>query len=150
EVPVDRLPDAIPLTTASVNAFIVAFQPANTTASKAIAVYFPNTLNTPPGTNMPLMTLDPTRGRMVPYGTGTVSNDGTTIIPDIDPASGAAQRRFGIVHFDWHGPVPLGPNKNPTKDKKGPKKGGSVDLSSGLESFSRMDVEQRGNLGSLV
>ena len=54
---------------AGVIAFIVAFQPANSVASQAIAVSYPNTLNTAPGTSMPLMTLNPTLGRMVPYGT---------------------------------------------------------------------------------
>jgi RHS repeat-associated protein len=103
QVPVDRLPDVMPVTNAGVVPFIVAFQPANTTASQEVAVYYPNTLNNPPGTNMPLMTLNPTLGRMVPYGTGTVSADGTQIIPDIDPSTGALQHRFGIVHFDWHG-----------------------------------------------
>ena len=104
QVPVDRLPDVMPVTSASVTVFIVAFQPAETNASKAVAVWFPNSLNSPPGTDMPLMTLDPTLGRMAPYGTGTVSNDGTTIIPDIDPSTGTLYHRFGIVHFDWHGP----------------------------------------------
>ncbi len=104
EVPVDRLPDLMPVTSSSVTAFIVAFQPAETNATKAVAVSFPNTLNTPPGTDVPLMTLDPTLGRMVPYGTGTVSSDGTTIVPDVDPSSGSLHHRYGIVHFDWHGP----------------------------------------------
>jgi hypothetical protein len=67
DVPVDRLPEAMPATNAGVMAFIVAFQPANVTASQPVAVYFPNTLNVAPGTaSIPLMTLDPTRGRMVP------------------------------------------------------------------------------------
>ncbi len=47
---------------------------------------------------MALLTLDPTRGKMVPYGTGTVSADGTQIVPDPNPASPG--HRFGIVHFD--------------------------------------------------
>ena len=42
---------------------------------------------------------------MVPYGTATVSADGTQIIPDIDPSTGSLQHRFGIVNFDWHGGV---------------------------------------------
>jgi len=150
-VPVDRLPDAIPLTTASVNAFIVAFQPANTTASKAVAVYFPNTLNTPPGTNVPLTTLDPTRGRMVPYGTGTVSSDGTTIIPDIDPTTGSAQHRYGIVHFDWHGPAVVPPpTVNPTCASDSPCAGKPVDLASGLEVMTSQDLTLNGNRGSLT
>ena len=62
DVPVDRLPEEMPRTNSMVTAFIVAFQPANTTANKPVAIWFPNTLNTPPGTGVPLMTLDPTRG----------------------------------------------------------------------------------------
>lgn len=149
QVPVDRLPDQMPLTNSMVSAFIVAFQPANTTASKAVAVWFPNTLNTAPGTDVPLMTLDPTRGRMVAYGTGTVSNDGTTIIPDVDPSTGSLQHRYGIVHFDWHGPAPPGPPTNPAGGGGGPGAGGNVDLGSGLEVYSHTDIGFRGNRGDL-
>jgi RHS repeat-associated protein len=102
EVPVDRLPDVMP-PSGMVMPFIVAFQPANATASQPVAVTFPNTLNTPPGVDMTLMTLDPTRGFMVPYGTGTVSGDGMRIIPDADPAHPG--HAYGLVHFDWHGPM---------------------------------------------
>jgi RHS repeat-associated protein len=55
--------------------------------------------------------------------------------------------RFGIVHFDWHGPVPPGPPQNP---KKGPGSGGTVDLSSGLETYSRTDIALQGNRGALA
>ena len=96
QVAVDRLPDAKPPAPGMVMVFIVAFQPANATASQPVAVYFPNTINTRPGTNMVLMTLDPTKGSMVPYGTGTVANDGSNVIPDLDPAHPG--KRFGLVH----------------------------------------------------
>jgi len=106
EVPVDRLPEAMPTLSTGVIAFIVAFQPANVVSSQPVAVSYPNTLKMAAGTTgAPLMTLDPTRGRMVPYGTATVSADGTQIIPDIDPSTGSLQHRFGIVNFDWHGGV---------------------------------------------
>ena len=149
QVPVDRLPDVMPATTAGVAAFIVAFQPAEANSNKAVAVWFPNTLNTPPGTDVPLMTLDPTKGRMVPYGTGTVSSDGTTIIPDIDPSTGALNHRYGLVHFDWHGPVPPGPPINPSGGGGGPGGGGNVDLGSGLEVYTRTDIGIRGNRGNI-
>ena len=174
-VPVDRLPDVMPATTATVNAFIVAFQPANTVASAPVAVWFPNTLNTAPGTDMPLSTLDPTRGRMVPYGTGTVSSDGTTIIPDIDPSTGALQHRYGIVHFDWHGPAapaPGGPNPGGGGDGPdggdggdgggngdggdgggdggNPSGGDPVDLSSGVLVITNSDIGILNGRGSLT
>ena len=151
QVPVDRLPDIMPPTTASVAAFIVAFQPAEAVATKAVAVWFPNTLNTAPGTNVPLMTLDPTLGRMVPYGTGTVSSDGTTIIPDIDPSTGGLQHRYGIVHFDWHGPATNPPPiVSPVPDPVGPKKGDPVDLGTGLTALSVQDLNVSGNRGSVT
>ena len=150
EVPVDRLPDVMPTTTAGIGAFIVAFQPAETDAKKEVAVWFPNTLNTPPGTDVPLMTLNPTLGRMVPYGTGTISTDGTTIIPDIDPSSGSLNYRYGIVHFDWHGPLAGPPNQiNPGPDPKGPTAGEPVDLSSGLNVVTSVDISITGSRGSL-
>ncbi len=151
EVPVDRLPDQMPLTNSMVTAFIVAFQPANTTASKAVAVWFPNTLNTPPGTGVPLMTLDPTRGRMVAYGTGVISNDGTTIIPSVDPATGALQHRYGIIHFDWHGPAVAPPTINPpcSCDGQAPRVGKPVDLASGIEVLTATDMFLKGSRGPL-
>jgi hypothetical protein len=71
QVPVDRLPDAKPDVPTMLRVFIVAFQPANAATSQPVAVNFPNVIDSPPGTNMVLMTLDPTHGQMVPYGTGT-------------------------------------------------------------------------------
>ncbi len=93
QVPVDRLPDAKPNVPTMLRVFIVAFQPANATASQPIAITFPNTINAPPGENMPLMTLNPTLGQMVPYGTGTVSPDGTEIVPDVRSGALAASLR---------------------------------------------------------
>ena len=102
EVPVDRLPDAMP-SNGMVMPFIVAFQPANATASQPVAVDFPNLLNIAPAGTATLMTLDPTHGYMVSYGTGTVSADGSRIVPNADPANPG--HLYGLVHFDWHGPT---------------------------------------------
>jgi RHS repeat-associated protein len=150
EIPVDRLPDVMPATTATVTPFIVSFPPANTTTSAPVAVWFPNTLNTPPGTDVPLMTLNPTLGRMVPYGTGTVSNDGTTIVPDIDPSTGALSHRYGIVHFDWHGAgVNPPPDINPQCSCPKPAAGRPIDLSSGVDVLTSTDMVLSGNRGSV-
>jgi RHS repeat-associated protein len=110
QVAVDRLPDLKAAVPTMIGVFFVSFQPTNGTASQPIAVTFPNTLNTPAGTDMPLLTLDPTRGKMVPYGTGTVSSDGSQVIPDPDPTHPG--HRYGLVHFDWHGQMPPPPNSN--------------------------------------
>ena len=149
QVPVDRLPDPVQPTTASVVAFIVAFQPAESTASQPVAVWFPNLLNVPPGTDLPLMTLNPTLGRMVPYGTGTVSANGSTIIPDIDPSTGSLAHRYGITYFDWHGPVggPPGPPGPPPGG--GPGGGDPIDYSTGLMVLNSPDISIRGTLGTV-
>jgi RHS repeat-associated protein len=102
QVPVDRLPDQM-ATSGMVMPFIVAFQPANAMASQPVAVNFPNSLNNAPGSPATLMTLDPTHGYMVPYGTATVSNNGTLIMADADPSHPG--HNYGLVHFDWHGPA---------------------------------------------
>jgi len=141
EVPVDRLPEEMPPSN-ELSPFIVAFQPANAQASQPIAVTFPNLVNTPPGTNVTLTTLDPTKGVMVSYGTGRVSNDGLKIVPDFDPAHPG--RRYGLVHFDWHGPVTPPPNlidpKPPTCDGTQPTTTNPIQLSSGIEKLEETDI----------
>jgi RHS repeat-associated protein len=165
EVPVDRLPDAMP-SNGMVMPFIVAFQPANAVASEPVAVDFPNLLNIPPGGAATLMTLDPTHGYMVSYGTGSVSTDGSRIVPDPDPANPG--HLYGLVHFDWHGPVgppppPAGPGPCPTccggsggsggggggggDGGGGPEGGDPIDLSSGLQIVRATDITLTGERG---
>ncbi len=149
QVPIDRLPDTMPPMPNELMAFIVAFQPANATASQPVAVFFPNTLNTPPATHVELSTLDPTKGVMVMYGTGVVSDDGTQIIPDFDP--NYAGRRYGLVHFDWHGPVtppnPVNPCPSGTCCTLA---GKPVDMSSGIETIHETDIAINGPRGTLA
>jgi RHS repeat-associated protein len=155
QVPVDRLPDTMPPMPNALAAFIVAFQPANTTASQAVAVSFPNALNSPVGMTLELTTLDPTKGVMVLYGTGQVSSNGLQVIPDLNPATPG--KRYGITNFDWHGPmfVPQ-PAINPvpssstcpgsdvpgglTPDTKAPTCGKPIDVGTGLEMYSVTDL----------
>jgi RHS repeat-associated protein len=160
QVPVDRLPDQMP-TSGFLTPFIVAFQPANAVASQPVAVNFPNILNNNPGTSVTLMTLDPTRGFMVPYGTATVSNDGTKFIADADPAH--AGHSYGLVHFDWHGPAPPPSGPDPGKCGNGccggaggagaaggpgggggPQAGEPVDLASGIQVERVRDIAING------
>ncbi|MGB6689895.1 MAG: choice-of-anchor D domain-containing protein [Terracidiphilus sp.] len=170
-IPLDRLPDKIP-TTGMLMPFIVAFQPANATASLPVAVDFPNSLGIGPGTSVTFVTLDPTRGTMVPYGTGTVSADGTEFVANADPNHPG--HLYGLVHFDWHGPAPgPPPDVNPSPDGcggsggsgggSGGSEGGSsggpsppscyvagpVDVSSGIVSYTATDLQIRGGRGSI-
>ena len=149
-VPIDRLPDEMPASTTTVEPFIVAFQPANATASQPVAVSFPNIVNTPPQTNMELWTLDPNQGVMVVYGTGTVSQDGRQIVPDFDPATPG--RRFGLVNFDWHGPrQPLPPDNpdDPCMTCPCPGAGDPVDLASGVLLIAETDIAVNGLRGGI-
>ena len=159
QVPVDRLPDLKPNVPTMMRVFIVAFQPANTVASQPVAVSFPNVSNTDSGTDMVLMTLDPTHGTMVPYGTGAVSPDGTQVVPDADPAHPG--HLYGLQHFDWHGQMPPPPPKQPVcilcwissvlglstpvGDDTDP-----VDLSSGLQVLHTTDIAIEGTRGSIA
>ena len=86
---------------------------------------------------------------MVNYGTGTVSGNGTQVIPDPDPAN--VGHLYGISHFDWHFPLPTPPN-NTNPCPAGAickKKGDPVDLSSGLMVVSKTDIAFGGARGSL-
>ena len=148
QVPVDRLPDLKPNVPTMVRVFIVAFQPADATANQPVAVSFPNVSNTAPGTDMTLMTLDPTHGTMVPYGTGAVSADGTQVVPDMDPSHPG--HRYGLVHFDWHGQMPPPANQsNPCPICQAAHGGDPVDLSSGLQVLNTTDIFIAGARGAI-
>ncbi|VAW90489.1 hypothetical protein MNBD_GAMMA17-368, partial [hydrothermal vent metagenome] len=174
DIAIDRLPEEMPPSSTEFIPFIVAFQPANSKASQPVAVTFPNTTDVAPGTGVTLSTLDPTKGVMVPYGTGLVSPSGATIIPDFDPAFPG--RRFGLVHFDWHGPItappngidpatpPLNPTGGPIPETSAPPKnacsgsnttggtataGDPVDLASGLFVLNNRDIGFNCSRGSI-
>ena len=151
-IPLDRLPDKIP-TSGMLMPFIVAFQPANAYANQPVAVNFPNSLNTAPGTNVTLVTLDPTHGYMVPYGSATVSKDGSTFVANADPAHPG--HGYGLLHFDWHGPMGPGPpgpgpGPGPAPYPNGANGGDPVDLSSGLLILNKTDLVLKSAYGSLA
>jgi hypothetical protein len=147
-VPVDRLPDIKPPVPTMITAFIVAFQPANATTNQPVAVYYPNPLYTPSGVDMALLTLDPTHGAMVPYGTGAVSADGTQVVPDLDP--NYPGHRYGLVHFDWHMPgYPPASQNNPSEICPAPCSPYPVDYSSGLEVIRETDISFGGARGTV-
>jgi RHS repeat-associated protein len=165
QVPVDRLPDIKPPNPNMMGIFYVSFQPAGSTANLPVAVSFPNVSNTPPGTDMPLMDLDPTHGTMVPYGTGAVSADGTQVVPDPDPAHSG--HLYGIVHFDWDAQMSPPPDKNTTGSGgctctdccndtgQGPlggapqPPGDPVDIASGLQVMADTDLSIEGGRGPI-
>ncbi len=142
QVPPDRLPDVKAQVPTMMMALIVAFQPENSTASQPVAVYYPNALNTPPGTDSVLITLDPDRGTMVPYGTGAVSPNGTQVIPDPDPAH--SPHLYGLTRPGWHFFAPPPPPPPPPPDDyppdESPVDGGPVYLGSGIDILKHTDL----------
>ncbi len=102
-VPLDRIPiPSLPGDRVGVTAYMDYFgKPGGGTPSEPIPITFPNDLGAPPGTQVELWYYDeaPDGSRpnqMAQYGTGTVSANGSQIVPDIDPATG---KQFGQPRF---------------------------------------------------
>lgn len=102
-VPLDRTPiPPLPGDRVGTTAYMSYFgKPGGGTPSEPIPITFPNDLGAPPGTQVELWYYDeaPDGSRpnqMAQYGTGTVSANGSQIVPDIDPATG---KQFGQPRF---------------------------------------------------
>jgi RHS repeat-associated protein len=146
EIPYEQVPDYMPPNPTQDPVFAMSIEPFNSSASQPVAVSFPNRSNLPPGSAMPLTSLNPTLGMMVAYGTGTVSADGTQVVPDLDPSHPG--HLYGISHFDWHFPLcNVANSTNPSPDPNGPKKGDPVDPASGLLVVTKTDIAFGGARG---
>jgi RHS repeat-associated protein len=149
EIPYEQVPDYMPPDPTQVPVYAMSIEPFNSSSSQPIAVSYPNRSNTPPGTDMPLTSLNPTLGMMVPYGTGMVSADGTRIVPDLDPKHPG--HLYGISNFDWFFFLPNVPNAvNPSPDPNGPNAGEPVDLASGLQVLTNTDIAFGGARGQVA
>jgi RHS repeat-associated protein len=140
EIPYEQVPDYMPPNPTQDPVFAMSIEPFNSSASQPVAVSFPNRSNLPPGSAMPLTSLNPTLGMMVAYGTGTVSPDGSQVVPDLDPSRPG--HLYGISHFDWHFPLCNAPNsQNPSPDPMCPCAGGdAIDPASGLVVENKADI----------
>ncbi len=149
EIPIDRLPESMPPDVTRDPVFAMSIEPFNSSSNKPVAVSYPNRSKIRPGTQMPLTSLNPNLGMMVPYGTGTVSADGTQIVPDYDSAPANVGHRFGISHFDWHFPLPVPNPRNLSPDPKRPEGADPIDLASGLFSLTKTDIVLGGARGQI-
>jgi hypothetical protein len=102
-VQLDRMPiPPLPGDRVGVSAYMDYFgKPGGGTPSEPIPITFPNDLGAPPGTQVELWYYDeaPDGSRpnqMAQYGTGTVSVNGSQIVPDIDPGT---SKPFGQPRF---------------------------------------------------
>ncbi|MFO0699952.1 MAG: RHS repeat-associated core domain-containing protein [Nitrospira sp.] len=102
-VPIDRIPvPPLPAGLFTTAAYMDYFgKPGGGTPSEPIPVTLPNDLDLPPGAQAELWFYDEAPDGSRPnqwakYGTGTVSQDGSQIVPDIDPNTG---KQYGQPRF---------------------------------------------------
>lgn len=149
EIPYENLPEQVQPDPTQNPVYAMSIEPFNSSSSQPIAIFYPNRSDAPPGTNMPLSSLNPVLGMMENYGTGTVSADGTQIIPDRDPAFPG--HAYGISHFDWHLPLPPPrPNVATSPQSQPASTGDPVDLSSGVQTVTNTDVAFGGARGEIA
>ena len=87
---------------------------------------------------------------MVNYGTGTISDDGLQVIPDLDPANPG--KRFGLTHLGWHAFLTRLFNllaKSPPCSFGG-EEGDPVSLASGLQVLVETDLVVGGQRGRMA
>ena len=103
KVPLDRNPlPPLPADRVVSSLYMYYFgKPGGGTPSAPVPIRFPNDLDLPPGTQVELWYYDEAPDGSRPntwaqYGTGTVSTDGSQVLPDINPATGQpyGQPRF--------------------------------------------------------
>ncbi|MEP7339810.1 MAG: IPT/TIG domain-containing protein, partial [Acidobacteriota bacterium] len=155
-VPPDRTPAPLPSSVATAlvytsqpgNSCIVGTNnqcvPTNINNGPQIPVTYPNLGGADPGAQIPLWAFDHGMVSWYQYGTGTVSDDGKTIAPNINPATG---QKYGLRDFSWHFPA-LDPNV-PWYDCLN-RWGQPVQLSSGMKMESATDVAFGGERGGVV
>lgn len=145
-VPLDRVPlPPLPADLVAPMVYMDYFgKPGGGTPSEPIPITAPNDLEADPGTQVELWFYDEAPDGSRPnqwaqYGTGTVSSDGSQIIPDINPATGKpyGQPRFCCGAFV----VARRATENPPgAHGNGTKGGDPVDLSTGLFILQKTDL----------
>ena len=65
-------------------------------------VVYPNLAGANPGTRVELYAFNHDTVKWYIYGYGRVSNDGRSIVPEVNPATG---KQYGLLDFSWHFPA---------------------------------------------
>ena len=141
----DRTPAPLPKTVGT--NIVYTSQPGGAITDIAIPVVYPNLAGLDPGTRVELWAFDHANVLWFIYGWGRVSNDGRTIAPEIDPATG---HPYGLKDFSWHFPN-TGPNGNPSDPGGCPRATGPnpVDYSTGMKLERITDISWSGARGGL-
>ncbi|MCU0239247.1 MAG: IPT/TIG domain-containing protein [Pyrinomonadaceae bacterium] len=96
---IDRTPTPLPTNVSM--ALVYTAQPGGALSDKPIPVIFPNLLGTDPGTVVELYAFNHDTVQWYVYGFGTVSQDGKSITPNINPNT---NEPYGLTDFSWFGP----------------------------------------------
>ena len=96
---IDRTPAPLPANVST--GLVYTSQPGGALSDIPMPVTYPNLLGTNPGTQVNLYAFNHDTVQWYVYGTGTVSSDGRTIVPNINPSTG---RQYGLPDFSWHFP----------------------------------------------
>jgi RHS repeat-associated protein len=109
---IDRTPAPLPSNVRT--SLVYTSQPGGAipTGNVRIPVVYPNLGGDSPGTQLPLYAFNHDTVQWYVYGSGRVSADGRTVVPEIDPSTG---RSYGLRDFSWHF-VPVGNNGDPGGD----------------------------------
>ncbi len=130
------------------------------TPSQPVPIAAPNELDLPPGTQVELWYYDEAPDGSRPnawaqYGTGTVSADGSQVVPDLNPATGQPYGQPRFCCGGWLYALMLQAKKaiddlrggtNLPAGKTGPSAGEPVDLASGLFVLEKTDLVLPGRL----
>ncbi|MGH7205793.1 MAG: DUF6531 domain-containing protein [Nitrospiraceae bacterium] len=157
-VPIDRTPlPPLPGDLYSPSVYMDYFgKQGGGTPSEPIPITFPNDLDLPPGTQVELWFYDEAPDGSRPnqwaqYGTGTISSDGSQVVPDINPATG---KPFGQPRFCC-GAAQVARNRaarKPIDDQRGGQPtsgttgGDPVDLATGIFVLQKTDLVLPGRL----
>lgn len=139
----DRTPAPLPPNVGT--NLVYTSQPGGAVTDIAIPIVYPNLAGADPGTRVELYAFDHDTASWFIYGFGRVSNDGRSIEPEIDPATG---RPFGLKNFSWHFPN-VAPDGNPGPDDPCNRGNNPVDFATGIKIEKQTDIEFSGARGGL-
>ena len=146
---IDRTPAPLPTNVST--GLVYTSQPggAKPDPGVEIPVIYPNLMGANPGQQVNLFAFNHDTVQWYIYGTGRVSSDGRTIVPNINPNTG---KSYGLRDFSWHFPSAAGPGGNPGKDDSCPtNRGGEpVDFSTGVKIEKATDIMFGGARGGLL
>lgn len=144
---IDRTPAPLPSNVWT--GLVYTSQPGGAVSDIPMPVIYPNLLGINPGTQVNLYAFNHDTVQWYIYGTGTVSSDGRTIVPDINPSTGG---QYGLPDFSWH--FPSLPNAG--QGGNGGGKGGCggtgptpVNYSTGIKFETSTDIAFGGARGSI-